>query len=45
MIGKYGYPRSNEFCDFNVEELSEVSRDVIEDVKRLTGQINGKSRE
>ena len=39
-----GYPRPNDFFDFNVNELSEVSRDVNEDVKRLTGQINGKNR-
>ena len=43
-LGEFKYTRPNDFYNSNIQDLEKDLEDVNSDIKRLTGQINGRKR-
>ena len=43
-LGDFNYTRPNDFYVTNIEDLQKDLKDVNSDIKKLTGQINGRKR-
>ena len=44
ILREANYTRPNDFYDFNIEDLKKDLEDVKSDIKKLTGEINGRKR-